>query len=114
VVAAAASAGATGSIVAQLAKIAGCYVVGFAGGEEKCKWTVEELGLDRCIDYRADDFEEQVRDAFPNGVDLFADGVGGRVTAAVAGVMKQNSRLLAYGNSTAFYGDAASAVISYK
>ncbi len=104
-VASAASTGATGSICGQLAKIAGCYVVGFAGGPEKCKWAVEVLGFDKCIDYRARDLEEQVRAAFPNGVDVFSDGVGGEVTAAVSKVMNKNSRLLAYGNSTSYYAD---------
>jgi len=104
-VAAAASTGATGSIANQLAKIAGCTVVGFAGGAERCKWAVSELGIDKCLDYRAKDLEKQVADAFPTGVDVFCDGVGREVTAAVSKVMNKNSRLLAYGNASGYYAE---------
>src|SRR5271156_1722002 len=60
-VAIAAATGSVGSIVAQLAKAAGCYVVGFAGGNHKdrCDWVVENLGIDRCIDYRVADIKDQ-------------------------------------------------------
>jgi NADPH-dependent curcumin reductase CurA len=102
-VAAAAVTGATGSISAQLAKAAGCYVVGFAGDPDKCAWAVNELGLDRCLDYRAGDLREQVRDAFPDGVDVFSDGVGGPVTEAVFEVMNRGGRVLSYGFSHDIY-----------
>lgn len=102
-VAVAAVAGATGSIAAQLAKAAGCYVVGFAGGSEKCAWAVDELGLDHCLDYRAPDLAAQVRAAFPQGVDVFADGVGGAVTTAVFQAMNDFGRVLSYGFSTDIY-----------
>jgi NADPH-dependent curcumin reductase CurA len=102
-VAAAAVAGATGSISAQLAKAAGCYVVGFAGGADKCAWAVEELGLDQCIDYRSPDLADQVREAFPNGVDVFSDGVGGPVTEEVFQVMNRHGRVLSYGFSHDIY-----------
>jgi NADPH-dependent curcumin reductase CurA len=105
VVACAASTGATGSICGQLAKIAGCQVVGFAGGAEKCQWTVDALGFDSCIDYRAPDLDAQVRKAFPDGVDVFSDGVGGAVRSAVLKVMKRNSRMLNYGISSLMYAD---------
>ena len=104
-VAAAAVAGATGSICAQLAKAAGCYVVGFAGGVDKCKWAVGELGLDHCIDYRSPDLGEQIRAAFPNGVDVFSDGVGGPVTEGVFEVMNRFGRVLSYGFSHSIYAD---------
>jgi len=52
-VAVAAATGSVGSIVAQLAKIAGCYVVGFGGGADRCDWVLETLGIDKCIDYTA-------------------------------------------------------------
>jgi NADPH-dependent curcumin reductase CurA len=109
VVAAAAVTGATGSISAQLAKAAGCYVVGFAGGVDKCTWAVEELGIDHCIDYRSPDLGEQVRKAFPDGVDVFSDGVGGPVTDEVFGVMNQYGRVLSYGFSHSIYADQVAA-----
>jgi NADPH-dependent curcumin reductase len=108
-VAAAAVTGATGSISAQLAKAAGCYVVGFAGGADKCAWAVEQLGLDRCIDYRSADLADQVREAFPRGVDVFSDGVGGPVTEEVFKVMNRHGRVLSYGFSHDIYATDVSA-----
>jgi NADPH-dependent curcumin reductase CurA len=55
-------------VLEQLAKIAGAYIVGFAGGADRCRWVVETLGLDACVDYRAEDFVAQLAAAFPNGI----------------------------------------------
>jgi len=104
-VAVAGATGSVGSIAAQLAKIAGCHVVGFGGGADRCKWAVETLGIDRCIDYRAKDFAAQLAAAFPSGIDVYADGIGGALTETVAAIMNQNSRLLSYGSAAAFYAD---------
>jgi NADPH-dependent curcumin reductase CurA len=104
-VAVAAATGSVGSIVAQLAKIAGCYVVGFAGGQERCDWVLENLGIDCCIDYRAVNFEDQLKDAFPDGIDFFSDGVGGSLTETVVEQIKPNGRLFSYGGVVAFYAD---------
>jgi NADPH-dependent curcumin reductase CurA len=97
--------GSVGSIAAQLAKIAGCYVVGFAGGAERCLWATETLGINACIDYRAKDFEAQLRATFPNGVDVYSDGVGGGLTEIVMRLMNRNARLLAYGAAAALYAE---------
>ncbi len=104
-VAVAGATGSVGSIVAQLAKIAGCSVVGFGGGPDRCRWVMDSLGIDYCIDYRAMDFERQLKAAFPGGIDVFSDGIGGSLTATVAGLMNQDSRLFAYGGAGAFYAD---------
>ncbi len=104
-VAVAGATGSVGSIAAQLAKIAGCYVVGFGGGADRCKWAEDTLGIDRCIDYRAKDFAAQLEAAFPSGIDVYADGIGGALTETVIAIMKQNSRLLSYGSAAAFYAD---------
>jgi NADPH-dependent curcumin reductase CurA len=104
-VAVAGATGSVGSIAAQLAKAAGSYVVGFAGGEDRCEWTVENLGINRCIDYRAADFKNQLRDAFPTGIDVYSDGVGGTLTEIVVEQIKQNGRLFSYGAAAAFYAD---------
>ncbi|MDB5479581.1 MAG: hypothetical protein JWO83_634 [Caulobacteraceae bacterium] len=104
-VAVAGATGSVGSIAAQLAKIAGAYVVGFAGGAERCRWVVETLGLDACLDYRADDFEEQLKAAFPAGVDVFSDGIGGVLTETVTREMNRGGRLFAYGSAAAFYAE---------
>ncbi|MDB5577546.1 MAG: hypothetical protein JWR80_2722 [Bradyrhizobium sp.] len=102
-VAIAGTTGSVGSIAAQLAKIAGSYVVGFAGNPERCQWVVETFGIDRCIDYNAGDLDDQLRDAFPSGIDVYSDGVGGSLTESVMGQMNRNSRMLSYGASAALY-----------
>jgi NADPH-dependent curcumin reductase CurA len=104
-VAVAAATGSVGSIIAQLAKAAGSHVVGFAGGKERCAWAVENLGIDECLDYRAPDFKEQLKAAFPNGIDVFSDGVGGSLTETVLEQIKPNGRLFSYGGVVAFYAD---------
>ncbi len=73
------AAGATGSVVGQLAKVAGCRAVGIAGGPEKCKWLVEEGGYDAAIDYKADDVKAQIKQHCPRGVDVIFDNVGGAI-----------------------------------
>ncbi len=74
------AAGATGSIVGQIARIKGASrVVGIAGGAEKCGWLADELGFDATIDYKADDVAAGLREACPDGIDLFFDNVGGEI-----------------------------------
>jgi NADPH-dependent curcumin reductase CurA len=109
-VAVAAASGSVGSLVAQLAKNCKAYVVGFAGGHDRCDWVRSTLGIDGCIDYRAGDFEAQLAVAFPHGLDMFSDGVGGQLTETVVGLMSPDSRLFAYGSAAAFYGDRSDAL----
>jgi hypothetical protein len=73
------AAGATGSTVGQLAKVAGCRAIGIAGGEEKCRWLTEEAGYDAAIDYKAGDLRAQLKELAPGGVDVIFDNVGGRI-----------------------------------
>jgi NADPH-dependent curcumin reductase CurA len=84
--------------------------VGFAGGKDRCDWVRNTLRIDGCINYKARDFEEQLRSAFPRGVDMFSDGVGGRLTETVVGLLNPGGRLLAYGSAAAFYTDRADAI----
>jgi NADPH-dependent curcumin reductase CurA len=70
------SAGAVGSIAAQIAKLKGAYVVGIAGGPEKVDFCVNEIGLDGCIDYKNHDFETRLAELMPDGVDIYFDNVG--------------------------------------
>lgn len=105
-VAIAGASGSVGSIAVQIAKIAGCYVVGFAGGEERCRWVVETLGADKCLDYRAPDFADRLKAAFPSGIDVFSDGVGGSLTATVMEQMNRYGRLFSYGAAAAFYAES--------
>lgn len=80
-----AATGAVGSLAGQLARLAGCRVVGSAGGPDKCRYAVEELGYDACVDHRAGDLEGQLRAVLPDGLDLYFDNVGGdHLKAALA------------------------------
>jgi len=91
------AAGATGSIAAQIAKVFGCRTVGIAGGPEKCRYLIEELGLDGAIDYREGGLEAAIAKHFPNGVDLFFDNVGGPTLDAVLANMAQRCRIVICG-----------------
>jgi NADPH-dependent curcumin reductase CurA len=74
------AAGATGSVVGQLARIADASrVVGIAGSAEKCAWLVDELGFDEAINYRTEDVAARVRTSLPGGADVFFDNVGGPI-----------------------------------
>jgi NADPH-dependent curcumin reductase CurA len=76
-----AASGAVGGIVGQLAKQAGCRVVGIAGGQEKCDYVIEALGFDACIDHRrhgdAKSMARALREAAPKGIDGLFENVGG-------------------------------------
>src|SRR5437660_414393 len=74
-----AASGAVGSLVGQIAKLKGCRVVGIAGGEAKCRYAVDELGFDACVDHRLADFAAALARACPNGVDVNFENVGGAV-----------------------------------
>ncbi|MDB5986888.1 MAG: yncB [Nevskia sp.] len=101
----AAATGAVGSVVGQLGKIKQCRVVGVAGGLDKCKYAVEELGFDACVDHYADDFEQQLKDACPQGVDIYFENVGGAVLDAVLPLLNVGARiplcgLISYSNAS--------------
>jgi NADPH-dependent curcumin reductase CurA len=74
-----AAAGSVGSIVGQIAKIKGCRVVGVAGGAEKGRWLVEELGFDAALDYKAGDLRRQMKETIPDGIDVYFDNTGGEI-----------------------------------
>ena len=92
------AAGAVGSVAGQLARLAGCRVVGIAGGPEKVDWLTGDLGFDAGIDYRAaDDLSAAVGDACPRGVDVYFENVGGEVSDAVLDHLAQYSRVAVCG-----------------
>lgn len=74
-----AASGAVGSVVGQLAKIHGCQVVGVAGGAQKCRYVVEELGFDACVDYKAGNLRGDLKKSLPNGIDCLFENVGGEI-----------------------------------
>ena len=99
-----AAAGAVGSIAGQVAKLKGCRVVGIAGGAEKCAWLTEELGLDAAVDYKAGGLRRALRDACPDGVDIYFDNVGGDVFEAVLFNMANHGRIVCCGAVSQYDG----------
>jgi len=92
------AAGATGSVVGQIAKARGASkVVGIAGGPEKCAEVVEKYGFDECLDYREDRLRQRIRAACPDGVDLYFDNVGGEILDAVLTNIALHARVVLCG-----------------
>ncbi|MFT3955064.1 MAG: NADP-dependent oxidoreductase [Piscinibacter sp.] len=100
------AAGAVGQTVGQLAKIKGCRVVGIAGGPDKCRWVVDELGFDACIDYKApapagvtrwDPVREGLKQHCPDGVDIYFDNVGGDILDTVLTRLRLKARIIICG-----------------
>jgi NADPH-dependent curcumin reductase len=91
------AAGAVGSVAGQIAKIKGCRVIGVAGGAEKCRWIVDELGFDAAIDYKSENVRVALRDHAPDRVDLFFDNVGGDVLDAVLTRLARGARIVICG-----------------
>jgi NADPH-dependent curcumin reductase CurA len=89
----AAASGAVGSIVGQIAKLHGCRVVGIAGGADKCRYVVDELGFDASIDRRDADFATQLAAACPAGIDVYFENVGGAVFDAVLPLLNVGARI---------------------
>jgi NADPH-dependent curcumin reductase len=102
----AAASGPVGSAVGQIAKIKGCRTVGVAGGPEKCRYLVEELGFDAAIDHRSEDMPARLAEACPAGIDVYFENVGGAVWNAVFPLLNSFARvpvcgLVAHYNATA-------------
>jgi NADPH-dependent curcumin reductase CurA len=91
------AAGATGSLVGQLGKIAGCRVIGIAGGAEKCAWLTDELGFDAAIDYKAEKVRSRLRELCPGGIDIFFDNVGGEILNDALARLAQRARVVICG-----------------
>ncbi|HET6328580.1 MAG TPA: NADP-dependent oxidoreductase [Planctomycetaceae bacterium] len=88
-----AAAGAVGSVVGQIAKIKGCRTVGIAGGAEKCRYVVDELGFDAAIDYKHEPIVEALRKHCPKGIDVYFDNVGGEILDAALGLLTRGARI---------------------
>jgi NADPH-dependent curcumin reductase len=92
-VAVAAASGPVGSLVGQLAKLAGARAVGIAGGPEKCDFVRNELRFDAAIDHRAADFPAQLAATCPNGIDIYFENVGGAIWQAVLPLLNNFARV---------------------
>jgi len=91
------AAGSVGSLVGQLAKAEGLRVVGVAGGQEKCRWLVDELGFDGAIDYRSEGLAEQLAELTPDGVDIFFENTGGPIQQLIFDRMNTHGRIVVCG-----------------
>lgn len=103
------AAGATGSTVGQIAKIKGASkVIGIAGGPQKCSWIVDELGFDEAIDYKSEDIAARLREAAPEGIDLYFDNVGGEILNAALARLAMRGRVVLCG-AISSYNDRGAA-----
>ena len=106
------AAGAVGSLVGQIAKIKGCRVVGIAGGPEKCQFLTDELGVDAAVDYKNENVKKGLKQACPEGVDVYFDNVGGEILDDVLTQINVHARIVIcgaisqYNNTEAVKGPA--------
>jgi NADPH-dependent curcumin reductase CurA len=91
------AAGAVGGVVGQIAKLKGARAVGIAGGPEKCRHIVEDLGFDAAIDYKSEDVPAALRDRCPQGIDVYFDNVGGEILDAALATLAREARVVICG-----------------
>ena len=94
------AAGAVGSCVGQIAKLRGCRTVGIAGGETKRRMCLDRFGYDAAVDYKAPDFEQQLAQALPGGVDVYFDNTAGAISDAVMTQLKVGARVVICGTAS--------------
>ena len=107
------AAGGVGSVSGQLARIRGFRVIGIAGGPEKCRWIVDELGFDAAIDYKAEDVGGRLGELAPDGVGVFIDNVGGDVLDAVLLHLARGARVVISGGLSQYNADRPSGPSNY-
>lgn len=100
------AAGATGSVAGQIAKLQGCRVVGLAGTDDKCEWLTNELGFDAAINYRTQDVNAALKDACPDGIDIYFDNVGGEILEIVINQLALRGRIILCGAISQYNDDA--------
>src|ERR1700755_1149663 len=106
------AAGSVGSIVGQIARIKGCRAVGVAGGEDKCRWLVDEVGFDAAIDYKTADLRKELKIHAPDGVDVYFDNVGGATLEAALNRLAHGARIVLCG-AVSQYNDAPRGPANY-
>jgi NADPH-dependent curcumin reductase len=107
------AAGGVGSVSGQLARIRGFRVIGIAGGPEKCRWIVDELGFDAAIDYKAEDVGGRLGEHAPGGVGVFIDNVGGDVLDAVLLHLARGARVVISGGLSQYNAARATGPSNY-
>jgi len=91
------AAGAVGSVAGQIAKIKGCRAIGIAGGPDKCRYLIDELGFDGAIDYKNENIRNRLSELCPKRVDVFFDNVGGEILDAVLSKIAMRARIVISG-----------------
>ncbi len=104
------AAGATGSIVGQLAKMVGCRTIGIAGGKAKCDWLTGELGFDAVIDYKSQDVRAGLKCHAPRGADVVFDNVGGKILDDMLGRIATSARVVICGGISRYETGGTGAV----
>lgn len=102
-----AASGGVGQNVVQIAKLKGCRVVGIVGSDDKCDFVVESLGAQACINRKSPDFIEQLREACPDGIDIYFENVGGEVFEAVLPLLNSRARISLCGLISQYGNDDA-------
>src|SRR5580693_5896402 len=92
-----AASGAVGAVTGQIAKIKGCRAIGIAGGPDKCRYVVEELGFDAAIDYKNEDVRAGLAQHCPKGIDVYFDNVGGEILDIVLSMLARRARVIICG-----------------
>jgi hypothetical protein len=100
------AAGNVGSILAQLARMQGCRVIGIAGSQRKCDWLTDELGCEGAINYKDGDLAKQLAALCPKGIDIFFDNVGGETLDAAMGQLAQGARVVLCGATSQYSHDS--------
>lgn len=101
-----AAAGSVGSIAGQIGKIMGARVVGIAGGADKCKYLVDELGFDAAVDYKAEGWKKALKEATPGGIHVNFENVGGEIMRAVLSRMVLGGRVALCGLISGYNGES--------
>ena len=99
------AAGAVGMTACQIAKLKGCRVVGIAGGPDKTQYLEKELNVDAAIDYKSDDMQAALKQACPEGVDVYFENVGGAVSDAVLPLIRNRARIVICGLISMYNND---------
>jgi hypothetical protein len=99
-----AATGAVGSVVGQLAKLAGARTVGIAGGPEKCAYAIKELGYDACVDHKSPNFAAELTAALPGGIDGLFENVGGEPFQLAMGRINDFARIAICGLIASYEG----------
>jgi NADPH-dependent curcumin reductase CurA len=103
------AAGAVGSVAGQIARLAGCKVIGIAGGPDKCRYLTDELGFDGAVDYKAGNVYGQLKQLSPDGIDIYFDNVGGELLDTALLLLKKRARVVISGMISQYNATAPSA-----